>query len=77
MGKHPSTPLPLSWTPLKVATALLDTAKAQQLSYLEPAHAEVITRLSRMHEGHPDVDGAPPMSAIDTVLARLPRDPAP
>lgn len=44
---------------------------------LEPAHAEVITRLSRMHEGHPDVDGAPSMSAIDTVLARLPRDTAP
>lgn len=38
-------PLPLSWTPLKVATALLDSAKAQQLSYLEPAHADVLGAL--------------------------------
>ena len=39
------TPLPLSWTPLKIASAILDAAKAQQLSYLEPAHADVLGAL--------------------------------
>ena len=38
---------------------------------LDPADAEIIERLSLIHEGHPNAEGAPPMTAINTLLARL------